>query len=641
MKAQYVYILFLFGVLSFQALSCYAQQDKDYYFYTPEEIQTLKKSATTRWGKKIVAKLQDEIDNRLQHSMVVPSVEGGHGHHYFCPIHNTQFVFDWESPDAHYCQACGKKWENVDRYNWAWINVVHNENLKFLKANMYMYLITGKKIYAEHIIRLLSDYAAKYPGYIEHDRERKATTAYSGRMFAQSLDEAVWAIDAARAYLVASEVMTADEKQQIREGYLKICANMLLNRSDKGNWQIWHNGAIASLGVALKNDSIIHLALKKPSLGYEDMLEKNVYDDGWWNEGSIVYHFYPLRSLLLTAEAVRCRRINLYGKKLYNMFSAPVNMLYPDLTFPSQNDGWYGTSLVSQASLYEIVSLRYPDPLFKNLLALCYRKTERNSPEALFNGETLPEDVRLLDLKSYLFPNLGVGILRSKNNMLVVKYGPSGGLHGHPDKLTLTLHNGESEVFPDLGTPAYGVPDCYTWYRKSISHSTVTIDGKDQLPSTGQLIYFHPSSSGGKIKVCVDSAYKNVKMLRSVSLVGNKLEDKYECISDTEHTYDYVLILKEPIEFGGIEDTSILKNYERISHVKQKKLQGSLQFALSNATVSIQVNSNKEVYVISGVAPGIPPSGTQEGKNVYPLIIRVKDKKMDIVTQCKLKNKLI
>lgn len=73
---------------------------------------------------------------------------------------------------------------------------------------------------------------------------------------------------------------------------------------------------------------------------------------------------------------------------------------------------------------------------------------------------------------------MGVGVLRSRNKTVVLKAGPSGGLHGHPDKLSISIHDGETEILPDLGTTAYGVPDCYAWYQKTISHNTVTVDKK-------------------------------------------------------------------------------------------------------------------------------------------------------------------
>ena len=630
-------LLYLLCVL-FSA-NLYAQQDRNYYFYSKEDIERIQHSARTSWGIKIMNGLKDVVLERKKHPMQVPLLEGGHGHDYFCSIHNTQFVFNWNSPQAHYCKLCDKKWEGNERYDWAWVNFVHGENLKYLMANMYLYIATDKKEYAKNIKDLLLDLSIHYPNYVEHDRERKSNPGYNGKMFAQSLDESVWAIDAARAYLVAAKEMTRKEREQIESGFLRPCANLLKSSHDKGNWQVWHNGGIISLGVALKNDSIIHVALDKPELGYYAMMEKNVYEDGWWNEGSVVYHFYPLRGILLSAEALRCRGINLYDKKLVKMFSSPVNMLYPDLTFPSQNDGWYGTTLVSQCGLYELMALRSKEPIFKQLLELCYTKIKRTSAESLINGMDLSTKGKPLRLKSYLFPDLGVGILRSENQTVALKYGPSGGIHGHPDKLSVSIHDGKKEVLPDLGTTAYGVPDCKLWYQKTFSHNTVTVDEENQLKSSGKLVRFEPSSQGGILVAEANDAYEGVKMTRTLYLENSKLHDRFSCQSDQAHIYDYVLVLKEAIPFGGLADSSIIKKYERITNVVSKKQREPLVFTLSGGTkVRIQVDSAEEFDVISGTAPGIPPTGTQEGSDAYPLIIRTRGKALDIETQWEFSN---
>ncbi len=630
-------LLYLLCVL-FSA-NLYAQQDRNYYFYSKEDIERIQNSARTSWGIKIMNGLKDVVLERKKHPMQVPLLEGGHGHDYFCPIHNTQFVFNWNSPQAHYCKLCDKKWEGNERYDWAWVNFVHGENLKYLMANMYLYIATDKKEYAKNIKDLLLYLSINYPNYVEHDRERKSNPGYNGKMFAQSLDESVWAIDAARAYLVAAKEMTRKEREQIESGFLRPCANLLMSSHDKGNWQVWHNGGIISLGVALKNDSIIHVALDKPELGYYAMMEKNVYEDGWWNEGSVVYHFYPLRGILLSAEALRCRGINLYDKKLVKMFSSPVNMLYPDMTFPSQNDGWYGTTLVSQCGLYELMALRSKEPIFKQLLELCYTKIKRTSTESLINGMDLQAKGEPLCLKSYLFPDLGVGMLRSENQTVAVKYGPSGGIHGHPDKLSISIHDGKNEVLPDLGTTAYGVPDCMLWYQKTFSHNTVTLDEKNQLKSSGKLVRFEPSSQGGILVVEANDAYEGVKMTRALYLENSKLHDRFYCQSDQEHIYDYVLVLREAIPFGGLADSSIIKKYERITNVVSKKQREPLVFTLSGGTkVRILVDSAEEFDVISGTAPGIPPTGTQEGSDAYPLIIRTKGKTLDIETRWEFSN---
>lgn len=624
-------ISFLIGLLITQLVG--AQQTDDFYFYSKDDIRNIRLSAKTKWGSTILKNLENTIREREKHSLEIPVLEGGYGHHYFCPIHNTQFLFDWDSPKSHYCAVCGKKWSGVDRYDWAWVNFVHTANLDYLKANMYLYLATGKIKYAHKITSMLLDLSRKYPAYKIHDRERKYNPGTSGKMFSQSLDEAVWAIDAARAYLVASEAMSPEERRQIECGFLQPCADLLMSSRDKGNWQVWHNGGIIALGVALRNDSIIHVALDKPVLGYYDMQKYHVYDDGWWNEGSVVYHFYPLRAILLSAEALRCRHIELYDEKMINMFLSPVQLLYSDLMFPSHNDGWYGITLLDQVGLYEIVALRTGNPLLKGILAACYKKVKRTSPEALINGMDLNICVDKVVLQNHLFPNLGVGVLRSGHKTVVLKAGPSGGLHGHPDKLSISIHDGNAEILPDLGTTAYGVPDCYAWYRKTISHNTVTIDRKNQNATAGEIFLFKSDDVGGKIQAAANDAYIGVRMHRSLRLDSLYLKDRFVCNSDSNHIYDYTLILREPI-FLADAQCDTLPEYERISGVRRSRRKGTFSFALSNGIV-VTLNIPTSYDLFTGVAPGIPPKGLKPGENVYPLIVRIEDKNMEIDTTWK------
>ena len=620
--------LFILLAGLFLAQATFAQQDADFYFYSQEDIRNIRSSSKTGWGQKILSRLEKTIRDRQQHPLEIPVLEGGHGHHYFCPVHNTQFVFDWNSPDGHYCTECRKKWSGVDKYDWAWVNFVHAANLEYLKANMYLYLATDKRRFARNIASMLLDLSRKYPVYKIHDRERRYTPGTSGKMFSQSLDEAVWAIDVARAYLVAAKAMTVDERRQIEEGFLRPCAELLMASRDKGNWQVWHNGGIIALGVALKNDSIIHVALDKPVLGYYDMQKHHVYDDGWWDEGSVVYHFYPLRAILLSAEAVRCRRIDLYDRKVVNMFLSPVRMLYPDLTFPSQNDGWYGTALFDQTALYEVVALRTGNRQMREILSACYRTVERSSPEALVNGSSMETGTGSPSLSGHLFPDLGVGLLRYRSKTVVLKNGPSGGLHGHPDKLSVSIHDGRREILPDLGTTAYGVPDCYAWYRKSISHNTVTVDKKDQAATGGKIFLFETTPDGGRMEAVLDSAYAGVRMRRSLSLEKSVLTDRFVCESEDEHVYDYTLILRDPVALSAAQcDT--LPEYGRISQVTKATGKGDCRFELRDGTgLALHVNGPYDLY--TGVAPGIPPKGLEPGEDVYPLILRTKGKKMEV-----------
>jgi len=626
-------IIILLLLSTFRITAQSTSYKSGYYFFTEEDVENIRSAAKTVWGKDIISSLKATVEERLTHEMEVPMLEGGHGHHYCCPIHNTTFRFDWDKPTAHFCEQCNKYWTRNNFYNWAWINYVHAENLNFLTSCMYLYIATKEIKYAEYIKEMMLDYAQKYPTYMVHNASRVSSEAHSGKMFAQSLDESVWASDAAKAYLTAKGIMNDEEIKKIEKGYLQECANLLLRRKGGGNWQVWHNSGLVALGVALQNDSIINVAVNDLDYGYKELMKKHVYPDGWWGEGSPIYHFYPLRAMVLTADALRCRNIDLYDQQLQSMFVAPVYAMYADLTFPSHNDGWYGENLLAQAKLYEIAYTRFKNPLFLNALETCYSKMPRKNPEALLNRQQINPQSSI-PLESHLFENAGFALLRNQAKTVVLKFGPHGGGHGHPDKLSISIHNGKKEILSDLGTSAYGVPDYTKWYRKTLAHNTITVDGKDQKPSTGRLINFKSTNDGGIVEAEANDAYDGVKMKRKITLKKNVINDSFVCSSDSIHTYDYVLLLNEKpiIKGNGVPvELNDSEAYQRIRNVKNYDSAKSLSFVVGNSKINIKSTSAPfEIFI--GEASGIPPTNpgvkTIEGTErrpvliCYPLIVR-------------------
>lgn len=620
------------------------QGDKN-SFFSGEDIANIRYSSRTDQGKLIIESLKGTVRERRLHDLRVPLLESGHLHHYFCPVHNIMFSFDWNSPHAHYCKVCDKKWENNNFFDWAWINTLHAENLKYLTACMYLYMATEDKVYAEYIRDMLLDYAHKYPTYFEHNPNRKATSLNSGKMFGQSLDEAVWASDAARAFCVAKPIMSQQEITKIEKGYLQPCADMLLNRKGGWNWQVWHNSGLIALGVALENDSILDVALNDPKCGYYFLMDAHVYSDGWWSEGSPIYHYYPLHAMILSALALRSKGIDLFDNKLYNMFASPALGVYSDLSFPAHNDGWYGESLPAQVSLYEMAYSHYKDDLLRNVIAECYRKVSRNTPEALLNKIGTDNRIKYPNRESMYFRNVGVAILRSQNKTVVLKYGPHGGGHGHPDKLSVSIHNGEKELVSDLGTSAYGVPDYIRWYRKTLSHNTVIVDYNDQKPATGDLVSFKKMKDGGEVGAKVSEAYPGIVMNRKLSLDKNKITDMFSCASSEDHVYDYVLVLNEKPEIPGQSEPVLLNEseaYKRISAAKKRRAKNMVSIQTKSTGLKIESLTGENFEIINGEAPGIPPRNPalkeNEGlKPCYPLIIRIKGKNMKIRTTWNLK----
>ena len=610
---------------------------EDYRFFSETDRAAIRVSAATPWGRAILDSLARQVAQRREHPLEVPLLEGGHLHDYFCPRHNVMLAFDWERPTAHYCPLCGDYIVGDKCRDWAWVNVLHARNLDYLVGSAYLYMATGERRYAEYIRDMLLDYASKYPTYFEHNTDRRATALNSGRMFGQSLDESVWASDAARAYSVARPIMTGAEIAAIEKGYLRVCADMLLKRRGGGNWQVWHNSGLIALGVALGDDSLIDTALDDPECGYRLLMEKHVHDDGWWNEGSPTYHYYPLRAMLLSAEALRCRGVDLFDGKMLRMFTSPAQGTYADLTFPAHNDGWHGESLTAQVRLYESAYARYRDPLLLNVLKRCYRVVPRNSCEALLNPDGFAADGGEEIPGSLVFGDLGVGILRSGRRTVVLKYGPYGGGHGHPDKLSVSVHDGERELLPDLGTSAYGVPAFRGWYRRTLAHNTVTVDGADQRPAAGSLKAFGAAPDGGRVSAVCGDAYPGVEMERTLTLHGNRLKDVFDCRSDSLHTYDYVLLLAQrpridgegvPAAFDGAPGG------DYISGVRKLEKRGGFRLEIPGARIEFRVGRSVACEVFTGTAPGIPSSlsSALSAPVCYPVIVRVRGRNLRVET---------
>lgn len=57
----FIYLLFFVG-------TAFAQQDENFYFYSPEDIDHIKSSSKTKWGKTILGELTETIVEREKHS---------------------------------------------------------------------------------------------------------------------------------------------------------------------------------------------------------------------------------------------------------------------------------------------------------------------------------------------------------------------------------------------------------------------------------------------------------------------------------------------------------------------------------------------------------------------------------------------
>jgi hypothetical protein len=73
----------------------------------------------------------------------------------------------------------------------------------------------------------------------------------------------------------------------------------------------------------------------------------------------------------------------------------------------------------------------------------------------------------------------GLAVLRTGDRYAGLECGPSGGGHGHPDRLNLTLHADGEYWLPDFGTGSYVSRDLF-WYRSTLAHNAPRLDNRSQ-----------------------------------------------------------------------------------------------------------------------------------------------------------------
>lgn len=177
-----------------------------------------------------------------------------------------------------------------------------------------------------------------------------------------------------------------------------------------------------------------------------------------------------------------------------------------------------------------------------------------------------------------LFPSTGFAVLRERLDeqglpprnavCATLNFGPYGGGHGHPDKLSIVLYAQGKHWFPDFGSCRYGSTEKREWTSQTVSHNTLVVDGISQHPtdahnpmwpcdSAGRqarafLDFFHCDEVMKSASAHCDSVYAGVHLTRTMCLVGDVLFDFYETDSATEHQYDYTLHID-----GPLRDTSV------------------------------------------------------------------------------------
>lgn len=141
------------------------------------------------------------------------------------------------------------------------------------------------------------------------------------------------------------------------------------------------------------------------------------------------------------------------------------------------------------------------------------------------------------------YPAAGFAVMREvgRDTYLLCDYGPHGGGHGHPDKLQIALYAHGRVLVPDYGTSAYGLPIASKWYKRTLSHNTLMLDGADQAAGQAELCSISLDEQPQRLHAVANHAYPGASLERRLVLHDGLVLICDSMQSRQPHTCDWLL----------------------------------------------------------------------------------------------------
>ena len=470
-----------------------------------------------------------------------------------CPIDGSLLIFDPYDP-RHRCPQCGREFAGGlhDRFRLYWYQLWLAERV--VHAALLGVLLSDAEC-INLATTLLDRFADQYLRYPNADN-----VLGPSRPFFSTYLESIWllqltiALDILETAVPVAELASLGSR--VRDRLIRPSASLIASYDEgMSNRQVWNNAALMAAARMLDDRVLFDRALRGRS-GLHAHLVSALLSDGSWYEGEN-YHFFAHRGLWYGVQIATTAGQPLnaaLATRFHEGFAAPFRTVLPDLTFPSRRDSQYAVSVRQPrfAESCELGLAQRDDARLTSMLSRLYDESvpradtgraastadvERNLPgtrldRADLSWRTLlcarPTLPRLVTqpFRSDLLPAQGLGILRRDEGSLYVSldYGHSGGGHGHPDRLNLTLVDGTRRWFDDPGTGSYVDPSLH-WYRSTLAHNAPIIDGHSQPRVHGDLIAYDDDEREGWVSAQAELA-PGLIVQRTIVALGDYVVDE-------------------------------------------------------------------------------------------------------------------
>lgn len=477
-----------------------------------------------------------------------------------CPEHGVLLDFDPWRPHHHHCARCARDYMGREHDDWWAMNVqlwtveraVHAAALHLLRGT------ASHAHLAESILRVLADGYTQWPN--------RDNVLGPSRPFFSTYLESIWLLNVAHALTLLEAAGRDHVGGLVRERLLEPSSALIAGFPEgRSNRQVWNEVAVLSAWTLLGRESAIASRLSAPG-SVPWLLEHGLLEDGSWYEGEN-YHLFAHRGLWYGVQWMRATGRALrpaLDARFHRGFAAPFVGVLPDETLPARRDSQYAVTIRQWrvAEYLELGCAHRPDRGLAAWLGRLYAPmpdtpnlrrvgrqystadAERHDPpgplsradlswRALLMASKNPVADTASPLVSAHLPSQGLAVMRRDGGRVYVALegGATGGGHGHPDRLALTLQIGAGRVLDDPGTGSY-VERTLHWYRSTLAHHAPLVDGQSQQRQPATLLAFEDRGGAGWMRKTVIGLAPGVTVTRTVIVCDGHIVDVLEWEAD-------------------------------------------------------------------------------------------------------------
>ncbi len=464
----------------------------------------------------------------------------------------------------------------------------HKENYKLLYDLGILFQLTKDYKYAEYAKRMLFEYSEMYPTLSYHPKRKEQSP---GKLFWQSLNEAMWLFYVIQAYDMIVDSLSYDDKNLIESKLLLPIADFLSegqpNTFNKiHNHGTWAVSSVGMTGYTLNNDVLVQKALygldRSGSAGFIKQIDKLFSPDGYYAEGPY-YQRFALLPFIIFAKSINNNdpQLEIFeyrNQALIKSVYTTIHLSYNKLFFPI-NDAIKDKG-IDTIELVHSLAIAYDFNNDPSLLSIAKQQDHilltgygLKVAKAIENNLDKPFKYKTLQLKDGVDGNMGaLSIFRSGFNdghqTLVMKNTSHGYGHGHFDKLHWLYFDNNNEIISDYGAARflnieakYGghyLPENNLYAKQTIAHNTLVLNEESQfngLYSESQkhapeIIFFDNQKNIKISSAKLLNAYKDTEINRTIAMINlDFLEhplilDILNVVSDNNNQYDLPLHYK-------------------------------------------------------------------------------------------------